>query len=285
MRQVIFLSFYCKVYKKNPVARIYIGDIFIDEIEIPYFSNSSFDKENFYEWDTKSKFLTKITTKNDGQKIHFGLIKNEVPQLKIDNTWKINNLEPNFEKSINPSYHSFSDICGINEKIYYPKIFIYYVENKLLEKFKGKITIEIKNNDSNYTNGFVTKQTFVGVHGFYVIPEMIVKNPIVLSQHFLDRYSRKSTSENLTKLKRYYILRESWPHNLSSFFYIKNKFEKIYSLCGDVTIKIELFKKFNIWWGKKIEKIGFIKFNYFFVKYFIVYMLNKCANEDKRNTN
>jgi hypothetical protein len=46
MKQVIFLGFYCKIYKKNPIAQIYIGDHMIDEIEIPEYYTKDFVKNN-----------------------------------------------------------------------------------------------------------------------------------------------------------------------------------------------------------------------------------------------
>ena len=281
MKQVIFLSFYCKVYKKNPIARIYIGNIFIDEIIIPNYNNEYFENFLNNEIGLRRKFLTKITTTaNEGQKIHFGLTnKNIILNNSID-------LQSNYEKILNPSYYSFEDICNVKEKIDHPHIFVYYIKNYLLEQAKGLIRIEIKNDDSNYTNGFMSRSTIVGIHGFYIIPEIIIKYPIKLTQRFLDTYSRKSTMYDITKLKKYYCLRESWPHNLASLFYTGlDNSKMLLKMGGNIEIKINLFKKFNIWWAKKIEKIGFIKFNYFFIKYFIVNLLDKYKDENKRDTN
>ena len=46
MKQVIFLGFFCQVYKKNPIAQIYIGDYMVDEIEIPEYYTDNFIKDN-----------------------------------------------------------------------------------------------------------------------------------------------------------------------------------------------------------------------------------------------
>jgi hypothetical protein len=35
MRQLLILGFYCEVYKKEPLCRVYINDVFVDEFNIP----------------------------------------------------------------------------------------------------------------------------------------------------------------------------------------------------------------------------------------------------------
>ena len=35
MRQLLILGFYCGVYKKEPLCRVYVNDVLLDEFDIP----------------------------------------------------------------------------------------------------------------------------------------------------------------------------------------------------------------------------------------------------------
>ena len=36
MRQLLMLGFYCEVYKKEPLCRVYVNDVLLDEFNIPH---------------------------------------------------------------------------------------------------------------------------------------------------------------------------------------------------------------------------------------------------------
>lgn len=93
MYSLLGLSFYCKVYKKNPNIRIFFNEKFIDEYDI----------------------------------------------------------EPHINENLKP-----------NLKLY--KLIIPPTPLNL------SISLEIKNSDSNYNNGFMTKSTLLKFHTFHLIP-------------------------------------------------------------------------------------------------------------------
>ena len=107
MRQLLILGFYCKVYRREPLCRVYVNDILLDEFNIPH------------------------TPYNN---IHLSTVGDRLsPQFP--------NQQLQFLKSTNP--------------------FLKYIEFDDLDIEKLNIRIEIKNNDNNYTNGFINKCTLV----------------------------------------------------------------------------------------------------------------------------
>jgi hypothetical protein len=36
MRQLLMLGFYCEVYKREPLCRVYVNDVLLDEFNIPH---------------------------------------------------------------------------------------------------------------------------------------------------------------------------------------------------------------------------------------------------------
>ena len=101
MKQVIFLSFYCQVYKKLPTARIYIGDKLIDEIEIPEYYTEDFLKSNKLYFDPSKSFRRS----SDGKKTSFELThRDETVKKKhmLDNcvTFHLKKCQPKEKKYI-----------------------------------------------------------------------------------------------------------------------------------------------------------------------------------------
>jgi hypothetical protein len=272
MKQVIFLSFYCQIYKKAPIARIYVGDTLIDEIEIPEYIDETFEKlleENNGNWNMYYR--------------NFGYDRNQLKFFKE----KTHILDPRDQFSFRNS--KFEDICKIKEEFKHPKFFLYFIDNEHLISSNGVIRIEIKNSDSNYNNGFMSKSTLLTLHSFYVIPEVWLDNPIERTQHHLDTYSRNTTVYSLTELKKFYKgTKTAWPLNLQKYFVLKNKETNqsnqfVYG--GDCKLTIKLKKKYNLWWGETTKNIGFFKINAMFIKYLIIDLLNKYKeNENQRNT-
>lgn len=273
MKQVIFLSFYCQIYKKSPVARIYVGDVMIDEIEIPEYKDEIFEKlllENTGNWNIYHK--------------NFGYDRNQLKFFKNET----HILDPRDQFSFRNS--KFEDIYKIQEEFKHPKFFIYFIDNKHLTSSAGEIRIEIKNSDSNYNNGFMSKSTLLSLHSFYVIPEAWIENPIERTQHHLDTYSRNTTCHNLIELKKFYKgTKTAWPFNLQKYFILENQETKKsnhFIVGGDCTLKTKLKKKYNLWWGETTKNIGFFKINAMFIKYLIIDLLNKYTqNENQGSVN
>jgi len=258
MQQVIFLSFYCEIYKKNPIARIYIGDTLIDEIEIPEYVDQTFEEKKLKKYDYRL------------DNYYFNIKPSHI-------------LDPIFHKNknLNPDHNLFKDLCNILEKITHPKIFIYFIDDEILKLANGSIRIIIYNKDSNYTNGFMSKSTLFSLHGFYIIPEIIIKNPIEITERYRNIWSKRVTAKHsLKKIKNFYKQREIFPINLARHFNLKNTKEtkraedSFFIVGGDCELNVSLKKKNCIWWQNK-KRIGFFHCNYTFIKHLIVNGLNK----------
>jgi hypothetical protein len=245
----------------------------IDEIEIPEYIDETFEKlleENNGNWNMYYR--------------NFGYDRNQLKFFK-DNT---HILDPRDQFSFRNI--KFEDICKIKEEFKHPKFFLYFIDNEHLISSNGVVRIEIKNSDSNYNNGFMSKSTLLTLHSFYVIPETWLDNPIERTQHHLDTYSRNTTVYNLTELKKFYKgTKTAWPFNLQKYFILENKEKKQFNqfiFGGDHTLTIKLKKKYNLWWGETTKNIGFFKINAMFIKYLIVDLLNKYKeNENQRSIN
>jgi hypothetical protein len=289
MKQVIFLGFYCQIYKKPPIARIYVGDVMIDEIEIPEFYTEEYLKKNKL-WVETSKKL-----KERGMSTEVGWLGNDM-ELHPAAHESIHALDTHsWLKELPVSKFLFKDVCSKDTKIgtktyiKHPKIFVYVIDNEILKTSEGKITIKIQNSDSNYVNGFMTKSTLLHLSTFYIIPYALFKDPIETTQRYLNVWSKKARQYSVKEIINYYKnVRINYPINLKGFFDLIQNSKKNNNDCvvgGDCDYEIELKKKYNIWWAKDIKNIGFFWINYIFIKDFIVDLSNKYKqNENQRNS-
>jgi len=278
MKQVIFLGFYCQIYKKTPIARIYIGDVMIDEIEISEFYTEEYVR------DKKLSFLSNENVDSSflSRQLHVG--QNELdPSLFeknhiLDNFWwdkkgmsKISFVE--ICKEFDPEFNTLSNIK-------HPKILVYVIDNEVLKTAQYELRIEIKNADSDYTNGFMSKSTLVYLSHFYIIPYSLFEDPINYTENFLQVYSRRGCSYNLRKILQFYKKKVGWPLNLNQYFTLfdntgkqRSKLDPVFG--GDAVLHITMEKKHNIYWPKGITPKGFFYINRFFVKDFVVPLSNK----------
>lgn len=287
MKQVIFLSFYCQVYKKLPTARIFIHDRLIDEIEIPEYYTEDVVKSNKLYYHAKQFTLAerlKERSRNSFELTRRSLTKKEKKHPILD-TYSIQ--MNTYSKEVNPSYFLFEEMpAEIKKK--HPKIFVYIIDDEFLKSANGLLKIDIKNSDSNYNNGFLSRSTLLILDTFYIMPYTLFENPTEITQRYLDCYSRKTTGKDVDKLVKYYKNREFWPMNLNQYFMVKDeKGQESYATTvgGDVQLYISLKKKHNIWWAKEQIIKGFLDINHIFIKNFIVDFFNKYSfNEDQRST-
>ena len=265
MKQVIFLNFYCQIYKKAPTARIYVGNTLIDEIEIPEHVDKTFEE----------KLNKKHIFKNQFDSYVGRFFSIEISSI----------LDPVYNQKLNPiSMNSFEEYCNIEEKITYPKTFVYVIDDEILKTADGNVSIEIKNNDSNYNNGFMTKSTLLNIAGFYIIPEIFVNNAIKITQRHEDFWGKN----NHTDLKKKLANNEEESASL-------------YPIGGDCEFTFKLERKYHIWWPdykihqarfphidtwkKILNKKGYFHLDHAFIKHFLVNGLNKYKqNENQRDT-
>jgi len=276
MKQVIFLGFYCKVYKKNPIAQIYIGDHMIDEIVIPEYYIDGFIKNN-------ELFYT----------------GGDVDVMKLKE---------------NASSH--------------PKIFIYIIDDQYLDISDGLIEIKIKNEDSNYTNGFLSRSTLLFLDFFYILPYTLLEKPRKYIEKIMNISSKKyykNMRKRIFNLKDDELDRYNFPlsvthreireilqktainlvdtviigTNFVSFFTLINEKKEIlmklinlgkFTIGRDCTYKIELKKYYNLWLLKEgnffknnLRTIRYSRINPILITLYDKYHQQKNNHENQRN--
>ena len=290
MKQVIFLGFYCQIYKKAPTARIYVGDVMIDEIEIPECCPEAYVRDGQLACLPNNNLDGKVLERSSHTFSQHELnpkLYNKTPH--IEKYW--------WQKEFDINQYSFYHICRVldpgnrtKEKIIHPKFFVYIFDDEILKTSQGMLRIEIKNSDSNYINGFMTRSTLLYLSHFYIIPYALFRNPIEITQRYVDRFSRKATAETIKNILKFYIQRIEWPLNLHNFFNLikwEQKTAAGNNVFGeDGTLQISMKKKNRIWWPEKMDiSKGFFWPNWLFVKDFLVELSDKYKqDEDKRDS-
>ena len=122
-------------YKKDPIARIFIDDTFIDEISLVDYPNC----KKLWQRDTNIWIYQREYT-----------------------TY--------FSKRYDPPYPLFDE----QRHDHFPKKWKLYVIDESQLKHKKQLRIQIDNSDSNYTNGFMTKTTLLDFFTF-LIPLPFIK--------------------------------------------------------------------------------------------------------------
>lgn len=142
MKYLLGLGFFLKEkYRRNPLVRVFIDDTFIDEFYIG---------ENLK---SKIQWLS-----DPSHWIYQEQKKNWIWYNADDN--KYSGTDPNKSK------HRLLD----RHEMDFPKMFkSYIIDQEMLEK-STKLRFEIDNNDTNYTNGFMTKSTLVDMSKIFLIP-------------------------------------------------------------------------------------------------------------------
>lgn len=170
MQYVLGVGFVVEKYKKNPNVRIFVDDRLIDEYEIT--DHESVDRplefntlcHRLLDWDKKppGAFVDKI--KKLGEKVAYrniGIYLNE------------NQLDPIFpdeEYLERNSHYVPGTIPGSETDQNCPKKFKLFTIDELVLKDKKKINLEIMNDDSNHTNGFMTRSTLIDPRHIFLIP-------------------------------------------------------------------------------------------------------------------
>jgi len=289
MKQVIFLGFYCQIYKKAPIARIYAGDVMIDEIEIPECCPEVYMRDGQLTYLTNKSLDGKVLERS-GQTIsqHELTPKLYNKTQQLDRYW--------WQKEFDINRYSFQDICRVldphnrtKEKIIHPKFFVYIFDDEILKASQGMLRIEIANSDSDYMNGFMSKSTLIYLSHFYIMPYALFRSPIELTQRYINCFSRKATADTMKNILKFYIQKIEWPFNLQKYFNLLKLDQKTSEsnniVGGDCNLEINIEKKYRIWWPKKIPLKGFFTFNWLFIKDFVVELSDKYKqDENQRNT-
>jgi hypothetical protein len=142
MQYVLGVGFIVEKYKKNPNVRIFLDDLLIDEYEIDQHETARLLTSNSFCWrllnwekDPPSGYVARI--KKEGDKfMHRKRLPGDPP---------------------------------------IPKHFKFFIINSSVLRGKSKISLEIDNNDSNYTNGFMSRSTIIDARNIFLIPIDFIK--------------------------------------------------------------------------------------------------------------
>jgi hypothetical protein len=175
MTQVIFLSFNSFNYKKNPNARLFINNTFIDEFEISEFISSD--------------FLKRI---NDNKPYNDYI--NKVGKQIV------------YEPSSRGSEWEDLPVAGGPGL----KIKVWEIDSSAFHKEgENKIEIKVSNDDNNYTNGLMTLSTLIELKDFYILPKKVLDGGTLQSYYF-----RHENIKGSKKIASYYKERSIFFDNL-----------------------------------------------------------------------
>lgn len=211
MECVLIISLSCEVFKKNPIARVFLGDTFLDEFDIRQI--------NAYEDNTPKTFYWVM-----------------IPE-------------------VNAVLHNIRE---------------YHVDLPFKDT---ELSIEIYNDDNNFSNGFMTKYTKVFLNYVYIFPKKLLKHHHRLGKNW--RFN-KISYDNLRSFKKHFKKRAYLFSNMIpgvKFVSKKNVHEQIrdLSLGESGVYKLRLYKKHGILWSNKVN--GYVRckhcdvFNFFINKY------------------
>lgn len=137
MQYVLGVGFICNKYKQNPKVRIFADDVFIDEYEIN-------------EHDPVENTLT------------IDRLRYWFPDWQAARPW------PSLEKMKRNGDTTM--VRTIPKRDQWPKQWKIYTLDETTLQNKKQIKLEIDNNDSDYTNGFMKRSTIIDLRHVFLLP-------------------------------------------------------------------------------------------------------------------
>jgi len=174
-----------------------------------------------------------------------------------------------FYKSVSQIKQKTTTISELDPKIIYPQkdidsnISLKFYDLKNISsnnKNKCNITIEVKNQDNNYTNGFSTQSTLLSFPIVLLTSTKIIANFKSFYRRFLSKTQRIRGAQKKAKdIKKYYINKKFiTPIVDQSFSFYDSKSKKnvdSWLFGGDGKFKFDFYKKYNT--TVPDSKIGF----------------------------
>jgi len=226
MDVTLCLGFLCNVYKISPTIRVFIENFFVDEFE----AKNNISKK---EIDLISKNYNDFTYINPNRISHC-----------LDP--KVIMQDGPFEKNVTFMFYNIKNLKQRNEK-------------------ELKVLISIKNSDSNYNNGFITKSTMFSIPFIFVIPTKIFKNCSLFYQKWKQKMTfEKKLQTSLFDIKNYYrdrprfFLFSTNPKHHTFNIKSSNKKNLSYFNGGDCEHERTFFKKHNFFTNS--NQLGYMLF-------------------------
>jgi len=188
MKYVLGVGLLVEKYKKNPNVKIFLDDKLIDDFEItnqnclekvPHLSAYHYEPSDVpVDIPNVPDFQTIVTSLTDAIKKNQSA---EVPKIlkKMKTTTKnemIDFLNQNSEPATYVKNHpGVKDWMSAMKAEKIPKCFKLYQIDEQELKAKTQISLCIKNDDSNASNGFLTRSTMVDLRHIFLIPIKYIK--------------------------------------------------------------------------------------------------------------
>tara|TARA_B110000495_G_C23018889_1_gene604044 strand:- start:907 stop:1707 length:801 start_codon:yes stop_codon:yes gene_type:complete len=136
MKYILGLAFLFEYYKRPATLRIFVDDMLIDELSLTESIGRIGDEVEVEEW------FSKFDRKN------FQYIRDHHPK--------------EYARVTKNNWHYWTNFPVVD------KVFLFEIDQPLPDK---KIRIEVINDNTNYNNGFMTKNSFVVVEQVFLIPK------------------------------------------------------------------------------------------------------------------
>lgn len=171
MSYLLCLGFTVNKFKKDPVVRLYINKTFLYEFEL----------------------LQKKTLENN----IYGSFYND-----------------HYYKFVKNTSSKFEDIVSYKKiNFFRSDLSLYYFEfnPSIIKGVDCQLQIEIKNNDSNFTNGFLTKSTLISLPIAYMIPKKhIIDYKNFIRDYLFYKNNFKKTHNNIYEIKSFYKIKKEY---------------------------------------------------------------------------
>ena len=181
MQYVLGVGFIAEKYRKNPKVRIFLDDLLVDEYEVE--NHKSLDR--FLETDRLNyKFVNQ-------EAVPPWTIVKKIKEQGETATWSRKASETTWPRHFK----------------------LYTIDDNVLQG-KQHIRLEIENNDSNYTNGFMTRSTLLDLRHIFLLPKNFLKyfrQSLILELFWENTIEYKKIKKNLEyiqKLSRLTLLRK-----------------------------------------------------------------------------
>jgi len=297
MKYVLGLLFNYKHYKNNARLRIFAGDRFVDEIILDKDIGNSIkrggresNEEQCLEWNRTHPAMYNELQENK----EADYLKNAL-QIKDE----LNDSEKTiFEKKIKKRKRRLKnksqqkgivkpapvDMCYIYR--HPQKLFLFEIKENFLH---NDIRIECVNDNNNYSNGFMTKFSYIKFKAIFLLPLHLLQSKNVLNTFRRLWKNGLSGSNNDGDLQEfgYFYEQNNWPIAMAGITASgKGKIRNIYHgvIGGSFEINIPLIKKHKIiLCGKKNRAYGRILFNPEIIDIIMNFNLLNIYNENHRS--
>jgi len=180
MQYVLGAGFIVDKYKKNPKVNIFLDDRLIDRIELD--NNPALPKiPSNLEYSHYSPPVDNVDVNDPKEDLK--VVDNMIKLFELenhDNAFKIlMTLKPTqkiiFRKKIETNLLAktnkiISNYVDAYDKRRVPKNFKLYVLDESVLLGKNEISLQVENDDSNYTNGFMSKSTLIDLRHIFLLP-------------------------------------------------------------------------------------------------------------------